>query len=426
MNIKKWFYKNTIIPFFITSSIVLILLIAFTFYLGFSEVSQFKARGHELSRLLQITMMQNNRSLIESLTQKYFNDFNAYNITICNGLNVDFQLGKTDDRICLASDLDFIFEIPGFDSFRLVIKKNWYSEIRNLFFIILVFLILIVLFLINLLNVQKKLNKSLSIPIENFLNSDIHFEIFELNLLKNNISRLIDIEKTAVEDKSVVNLSRQVAHDIRSPISALYLLRNKIAFDDKEAEQLYEFAISRVNHIADDLLTKSKKSEVFIKENLSSLNEMNKSIEFITNEKKLTGIENQIELCFSSILLNPDNILNINMIELSRIISNLINNSIESFAGLKTYERKSVSIVLREYGSLVELTVLDNGCGIPEDIISQIGKKEISFGKNSIGNGLGLYSSIKFVESSGGRIDIKSKVNQGTQITITFPLSKLN
>jgi len=75
------------------------------------------------------------------------------------------------------------------------------------------------------------------------------------------------------------------------------------------------------------------------------------------------------------------------------------------------------------------LSVNDTGPGIPEDEIPRVLQ---SFGQGSLahqtaegGTGLGLPIVMGLVDLHGGTFDLKSKVNQGTLVTVTFPQERV-
>ncbi|MGW9103843.1 ATP-binding protein, partial [Priestia megaterium] len=63
----------------------------------------------------------------------------------------------------------------------------------------------------------------------------------------------------------------------------------------------------------------------------------------------------------------------------------------------------------------------DNGNGIPNDLIGRLG--EPFYTTKEKGTGLGLMVCYKIIEEHGGRINIKSEMNQGTTVDIIFPIS---
>lgn len=75
------------------------------------------------------------------------------------------------------------------------------------------------------------------------------------------------------------------------------------------------------------------------------------------------------------------------------------------------------------------LSINDTGPGIPEDEIPRVLQ---SFGQGSLahqtaegGTGLGLPIVMGLVELHGGTFDLKSKVNRGTLVTVTFPQERV-
>jgi anti-sigma regulatory factor (Ser/Thr protein kinase) len=101
-------------------------------------------------------------------------------------------------------------------------------------------------------------------------------------------------------------------------------------------------------------------------------------------------------------------------VELRRIISNLINNSIEAM------KDNSIEINVKVFkeNNFIYITLKDNGTGIPNTVLSQIGQSEITTKYH--GNGLGLFHAIESVKSWDGNLHIESQVSQGTVITISF------
>jgi two-component system sensor histidine kinase ResE len=106
-----------------------------------------------------------------------------------------------------------------------------------------------------------------------------------------------------------------------------------------------------------------------------------------------------------------------------QVVTNVLDNAIKY-----TPENGRVDIrLLREQGSLI-VTVTDNGIGIPEEEIPFVFDrfyrvdKARSYDQNSSGLGLSICKWI--VEAYGGRIEIDSAVNSGTEVRIFLPENK--
>ena len=105
--------------------------------------------------------------------------------------------------------------------------------------------------------------------------------------------------------------------------------------------------------------------------------------------------------------------------DLMRLLSNLINNSVEAFAD-KTGE---VTVAVRAYRETIHLSVRDNGRGIPPEVLKRLGEAGVTHGKEGTesGSGLGVYHAKKSVEAIGGKFNIASQVGMGTQMDILLP-----
>src|SRR5205823_1530857 len=105
----------------------------------------------------------------------------------------------------------------------------------------------------------------------------------------------------------------------------------------------------------------------------------------------------------------------VNKTEMKRVLSNLIDNSVESFQ-----ERGKIKLCLSQYDGRVLLTVNDTGKGIPPEQILKLGTRGATFNKAK-GSGLGLHHAITQVKQWGGILKIESQVGLGTTVSITLP-----
>ena len=102
---------------------------------------------------------------------------------------------------------------------------------------------------------------------------------------------------------------------------------------------------------------------------------------------------------------------------LTRVLSNLINNSVEARRGDK------VNITV-EIDDDYRISVIDDGVGIPAEMLAKLGTQVITFGKEGLpesGSGMGLYGSHKLLEPYGGIMRIFPVEGGGTKIRIFIP-----
>lgn len=131
---------------------------------------------------------------------------------------------------------------------------------------------------------------------------------------------------------------------------------------------------------------------------------------YIVNEKKQTLIFNAPE---EDIFINAD-ILNI-----KRVINNLISNASKYS---KTSSKILVTLEVNKNNAIFQ--VQDFGYGIEINNLSKVFDKYVRLAnkQKTSGTGLGLYVAKVITDAHKGSIDIKSKKDYGTTVTIKLPL----
>ncbi len=222
--------------------------------------------------------------------------------------------------------------------------------------------------------------------------------------------------------KLISQMARQVSHDIRSPLTALDMATSKLENIPEENRIIIKGAVQGIKDIANGLLKVKEDEKESNSSNIETSSELiSPLIESILTEKR-AQFRNKIDIDIISDL-DPDSyglFSKMNRVEFRRVLSNLINNAVEAFQTIG-----NVKIGLTKSHNKAQITVEDNGKGIPEDIKEQLFERGKTFGKEN-GHGLGLYHAKETIESWGGAISINSEVGKGTKITIELPLSEPN
>lgn len=249
-------------------------------------------------------------------------------------------------------------------------------------------------------------------------------------MLKRHLEIQIQEEQEKIRFKRETNLAKQVAHDIRSPLAALNMAMELISDSSENELNIIRNAIQRINDIANNLLQKSRDQlEPSFIENDSTCNTLPTEflphiIDTLVSEKRMQyrefidlNIEIDLKDSFSAFS-------QVNISELTRIISNLINNSIESF---NNYNGNVTVIVLTNTSNNQnEITVKDNGKGIPSHFLDKLGTSGFTHGKKNSaqsGNGLGLHHAFQTAKKFGGFLKIESTEECGTAVTLCLPLA---
>ena len=112
--------------------------------------------------------------------------------------------------------------------------------------------------------------------------------------------------------------------------------------------------------------------------------------------------------------------------ELSQVLVNLIVNAaqaIDEKPGRAPGTLGTIAISTRKVGDWAEITVADDGPGIPPNILERIFEPFFTTKKVGKGTGQGLaITHAVIVEKHGGSISVSSEVGKGTTFTMRLPL----
>jgi two-component system, NtrC family, sensor kinase len=102
------------------------------------------------------------------------------------------------------------------------------------------------------------------------------------------------------------------------------------------------------------------------------------------------------------------------------VVMNLLVNAAQAFS--PDADARRISISLSSEHGWAQLSVEDNGRGIPEDTLPRIFEPFFTTKIDSGGTGLGLAIVRDVVHRHGGEISVKSRLGQGTTFRVTLPL----
>ncbi len=82
-----------------------------------------------------------------------------------------------------------------------------------------------------------------------------------------------------------------------------------------------------------------------------------------------------------------------------------------------------IEISTKNPGKSVQITISDNGGGVPEHIKSKIFQLFITTKPTGEGTGLGLSLSYDIVKAHGGELSVESKDGEGSVFIINLPFN---
>lgn len=232
------------------------------------------------------------------------------------------------------------------------------------------------------------------------------------NLLVDRVEESAEQLARAEREGAWRTMARQIAHEINNPLTPMKLSVQKLqlkrgtdGFDeyfDKTTKMLIA-EIDNLAHIAQSFSTFAKQPEVITTE----VDVAEKLSNVITLQR---ANDEQIPVRYvgpdSGVLVRADNE------QIAQVFVNIIRNALQALANDQqpAANRQSPDIIVilnAAYSDReVQISISDNGPGIPESIQARIFQP--NFTTKSNGNGLGLAISKHIVEGSGGRIEFET------------------
>ena len=245
----------------------------------------------------------------------------------------------------------------------------------------------------------------------------------EISTLLDAYNKKVDeLEESAVKlakserEEAWREMAKQVAHEIKNPLTPMRLTIQSFErkFNPNDAnykEKLHEFSQSLILQI--DTLTSIAsafsnfaKMPTQNKETLNVVEVVKHSLEIFT--------ENYIEYHPEK----KDIIAQLDKIQLTRIVTNLVKNATQA---LSETANPKIKVTVTQQENSVIITVSDNGKGIEEQHKNQI--FEPKFTTKSSGMGLGLAMVKNIIEAYKGTITFTSTIDKGTDFTVIFPIN---
>lgn len=283
---------------------------------------------------------------------------------------------------------------------------------------------------IIVLSTKQKTKLDDTLEVLNGVSSQLGNAIIQAELYKKNEKMVKDLTKTLEELKdtqlklinsekmaSLGQLVAGVAHEINTPVASIKSnneITKKIIAQIKDAdicELLQEIneidteAIARINRLVVSLRKFVRLDEAELQE--ADINkEIDLTLDLIRHETK-----NRIEIIKNYSKLPPikcyPNMLN-------QVFMNILVNATHAIK-----EKGTITIDTNYKNNNLLVKIKDTGCGIKEpDKIFFAGYTTKGVG---VGTGLGLAISQKIIEKHNGKITVKTKLNEGSEFTITIP-----
>lgn len=288
-----------------------------------------------------------------------------------------------------------------------------YYNFKNLLFNYEVFLVFVILFFIfvyifyridiknifkNILPLQEAIDK---IYEDDYEKLDESGELRDLALSINKAN-----EKYNNLKKSQSKWIRGVSHDVRTPLAKISWELNKENKNDLDTKNIQD-QVLKISNILEGLnLTMSLAN--IDKENFESKSPL-KVIRKVIVDKLNENPKR--EIIFENRLRDPDIKLKMDPTLFYRMVENIIKNSL-------AYTEGKIDLIISNPDNQLIIRVLDQGCGVDEDIIKRINDEDLT---NITRHGLGIFISKQIAELHDGKFSIENK-DQGLDVSFIFDL----
>jgi signal transduction histidine kinase len=206
-----------------------------------------------------------------------------------------------------------------------------------------------------------------------------------------------------------------IIHDFKSPFTGIKLSSEmlKEMHPDEETQEwceLIQLQVQRMLGMAEEVLEFSRGNSALNKKPVNL-------IQILQQFEKLNRVyfeAAKVDL----VLLMTEVIVEGDENKILRVLQNLVGNAVEAFGG----RGGRVEIALGQSEDWAEISIYDNGPGIPQAIKEKLFEPFVTYGKRT-GTGLGTAIAKSIVDAHKGEITYESENQKGTTFYIRLPKS---
>lgn len=251
----------------------------------------------------------------------------------------------------------------------------------------------------------------------------------DISLIKESELKLKESnEKLRQLDELRSEFVENMQHDLRTPLSGLYMIMDVLRKEEKEPERAELFnlgfsAASQLMQILDEFVNIGKydANEFALTTQIFNLKEM---VESVLRLEALQIVQKGLQLHYIHDDSCPHEIAS-DMYRLRGILINVLSNAVK-FTDQGSIELR-LRVLKKEQKDFLEFSVKDTGSGIApeyqEFIFEKFKKIKPSNRGEYSGLGAGLYLVRRFISELSGEFRLKSEIGIGTECVWIIPLS---
>jgi two-component system sensor histidine kinase HydH len=213
---------------------------------------------------------------------------------------------------------------------------------------------------------------------------------------------------------AIGNLAAGIAHEVRNPLSSIkgYVSYFGSLFpvesENRKIARITTDEVDRVNRVISELLEFARPADLRLsKTNIKEL--IGHALDVVSNEAASAGVKiiRKLDDDLPETVLDPDRIM--------QVLLNILINAIQAME-----HGGEISIAARAEKKTLVVAVSDTGKGISVD--EQAHMFNPYFTTKKTGTGLGMAIVHKIIENHGGTVDVRSREDIGTTVSIRLPI----
>jgi signal transduction histidine kinase len=232
--------------------------------------------------------------------------------------------------------------------------------------------------------------------------------------------RELSLKKAQIEDHNhqLELFVYKASHDIKGPLRSIMGLTQIGLNDVKDSVALEYFghifkSTRRLDNLLMDLLklTKVKQAEVEQQQiNVQSM--LQEIIQSLNNIRHFNLLNIEVDIADDLQLVTDEKLL-------YSVLQNFIENGIKYCDPYKGAPYLKIEVLQNQNDTV--FTFIDNGLGIPQEYLPKIFDMFFKVDPSSDGTGLGLHIVKLTIEKLGGKLQVRSKVKEGSEFILTLP-----
>ncbi|TAF03907.1 MAG: cyclic nucleotide-binding protein [Oscillatoriales cyanobacterium] len=204
-----------------------------------------------------------------------------------------------------------------------------------------------------------------------------------------------------------------IIHDFKSPFTGIKLSSEmlKEIHPDEETQEwcdLIQLQVQRMLGMAEEVLEFSRGNSVLHKKSINLIQTLHQFEKLNRVYFEAAKVELVVRVTEVIVLADENKIL--------RVLQNLVGNAVEAFGG----RGGRVEITVTESEEWAEISIYDNGPGIPRAIKEKLFEPFVTYGKRT-GTGLGTAIAKSMIDAHKGEITYESEDDKGTTFYIRLP-----